>query len=385
MHPKRILVTIVVLTILALGLSIGIRLYREHRIPDCKVEITGTIVDNRYNNFISESDLVNDTGDLVRIGDKLYFNYYGSYANYGLYEITPNATRRIYWDGYGPEAFLIGHWYRLYPIQAYNGTLLMNTIVGDSHNYHIYNRETEEWELAQGGMLTYCEETQSFEASSLFEDGAGIHALTYQETPFGFVFESSEQDDLWVYTQAVGSERIVSDDVCSFYAVGELIYYMTLTRDDDNKTFVLRVFDWASKADTVVCEWEEFSTLPYFMIEEDILIFSATHLENNTQCVYTMNLSDPERKEEILYSIDRNNPDADYLNSWNVWNRTVYLCSKNGLIACDLDTGKNRVLCDKEILECDIVDDTWVYFLESDSHYLWRVPQSGGTAELVLG
>ena len=63
----------------------------------------------------------------------------------------------------------------------------------------------------------------------------------------------------------------------------------------------------------------------------------------------------------------------------------MYLCTQKGLIALDLETSTHQVLCDKETLECDIVDDTWVYFLESDSHYLWRVPQSGGDVELVLG
>lgn len=382
--PKRIALILLVLITLAWGLSFGVRLYRFYRLPECNVEITGTIVDNCYNNVISEFNVVNNAGDLVRIDDKLYFNYYGNYATYGLYEITSNAARRIYWDGHGPEAFITGEGGKLYPIQVYNGKLLMNTIVDRNYcTYYIYNKEIKEWELAQGSMLTYCEETQTFEASSLFGDGVGIHALTYQETPFGLVYESSDRYDLWVYTQEGGSEQIVSEDVRAFYAVAEQIYY--LTRNTANNSFVLRVFDWASKTDAEICEWTEYSSLPYFIIEEDILIFSATHREKNTESVYTMNLSDPERRVEVLYTIDKNDPNADYIYSWNVWNGTVYLCTKKGLIACDLDTGTNRMLCEKKILECDIVDDTWIYFLESDSHYLWRVLQSGGEAELVLG
>lgn len=381
LYPKRILVTIGALIMLALGLCFGARLYRIYHLPESNVEITGAIVDNCYNNFISEFDLVNDTGDLVRLGDKLYFNYYGSYATYGLYEITSNTSQRIYWDGYGPGAFLTGDGVKLYPIQAHDGKLLMNTMVDG--NYYVYNKEAKEWELAQGSMLTYCDDTQTFEETLLFGDGTEVHALTYQETSYGYVYESSDQSDLWVYTQDGGSEQIAGKDVCSFYAVAEQIYY--LTRNTSNNSFVLRVFDWGSKSDVVICEWAEYSNLPYFMIEEDVLIFVATHPEKNTQSVYMMNLCDPECKEELFYTIDRNDPDASYIYSWNVWNGTVYLCTKKGLIACDLDTGTYRMLCEKKILECDIVDDIWVYFLESDSHYLWRVRQSGGEVELVLG
>ena len=378
---KRVWMIIGVLVILALGLNYGLRLFRLHQLPESYAEISGTVVDNRYRNFISEFDPINDTGDFVRIGDKLYYNYYGNYATYGLYEITSAGSQRIYWDGHGPGAFLTGDMGMLYPIQAYNGKLLMNTVL-DS-NYYIYNSESREWEPAQGSLLAYSEETQTFEKVSMFEDGAGIRALIYQETPFGLVYESSAGSDLWVYTRDGGTEQIVGENVCSFYAYEECIYYMTLDTAAD--TFVLRVFDWNSKNDAVLCEWTEYAGLPYFMIERDLLVFVATHPETHTQSVYTMDLGDPGQKEECLFTIDRTNPDTAYICSWNVWNGTVYLCTENGLIACDLDSGGHRTLCEKDTLECDIVDDTWVYFLEADSHCLWRVRQSGGSAELVFG
>lgn len=380
-NSKRVAVSICVIIVVAWALSFSLRIYRMHRLPKSNLEITGAIVDNYYNNFISEFDLVNDTGDLVRIGDKLYYNYYGSYASYGLYEITSKGTQRIHWDGYGPWAFLTGNGVKLYPIQAYNGKLLMNTIVDG--NYYVYNREIEEWELAQGRIQTYREEIQAFEESALFGSITQIHALTYQETSFGFVYESSERLDLWVYTEESGSERIAAEDVCAFYTVGEQIYY--LTKSTTNDPFVLRVFDWGQKTDTYICEWADYTNMSYFMIEDSSLIFMAHHPVQNAQSIYKLDLSNPHRKEEAIYTIDRNVSNSAYIYSWNVWNGTVYLCTQKGLIACDIDTGMRRLLCDKGTLECDIVDDTWVYFLESDSNYLWRVRQSGGDAELVLG
>ena len=363
-------------------IGFGVNMYEIYRIPESHVEITGAIVDNDYNNFISEYDLVNDTGDLVRIGDKLYCNYWGSYASYGLYEITSDGAKRIHWDGNGPWSFLIGHWYKLYPIQAYNGKLLMNTIIDrNSEVYFIYNTELKDWELAQGRMQTYCEETQTFEEAQLFGGVTQIHALTYQKTSFGYVYESSKRFDLWVYTKD-GSESIGSEPVLSFYTVGEQIYYMTTTPDGP---YILRAFDWGQKTDTVICELEGLSGLSYFMVDGNNLIFEATHPASNTQSVYLLDLSNPLQKETAIFTIDQSIADSTYISSWNVWNGTAYLCTQNGLIALDLDTGEHHVLCDKGTLECDIVDDTWVYFMESGNHALWRVPQSGGKAELVLG
>lgn len=380
--PKRIAVAVCVIVVIVLALGLGVGIHKSYRLPEGYVEITGAIVDNRYNNFISESDLVNDTGDLVRIGDNIYYNYYGTYATYGLYEISSNRAQRIHWDGYGPWAFLIGHDIKLYPIQEYSGKLLMNTIIVDG-NYYLYNREIKDWELAQGKIQTFNEETRSFDETVLFGGISDIHTLTYQETSFGFVYESADRFDLWVYTEESGAEKIAATDVYSFYTVGEQIYYLTLSTGKDQ--YVLRVYDWEEKTDTVVCEWADYSHMRYIIVEENNLVFIADNNIQNTQSVYKLNLSNPEQKEKVIYSIDRNDPDSAYIYSWNVWNGTVYLCTDKGLIACDLDTGAHRVLCDTKTIECDIVDDTWVYFIEPDSHYLWRVPQSGGKVELVLG
>ena len=365
----------------AVAMSLCIRAYRTYRLPQCYVQITGVAIDNDYNNFISEFDLVNDTGDLVRIGDKLYYNHYGSYASYGLYEISSNQVQRIHWEGYGPYAFLTGYSYKLYPIREYNGKLLMNTIMDGK--YYVYNNKVKEWEVSQGRLQTYSEEERIFDETLLFGSISDIHALTYQETEFGFVYESTQRHDLWVYTEETGPERIVTKDVYSFYTVGERIYYISFGTVED--PLVLHVFDWGKKTDAVLCQWENYTNIRYFIIEENNLIFVANDSDQNTQSVYTMNLHDPKQKETIIYSIDRNASDYAYISSWNVWNGTVYLCTQKGLIGIDLHTGTHSVLCDKATLECDIVDDTWIYFVERDSHYLWRVCQSGGNAELVLG
>lgn len=380
-NSKWITAAVCAAVAVALTLSLGVHIYSIYRLPESKVEITGTIVDNRYNNYISEYNLYHSTGDFVRIGDKLYYNYYGSYASYGLYEITSDGARRIQWDGYDPWAFLIGHEIMLYPIQEYNGELLMNTSV-DS-NYYVYNRETKEWELAHGRIQSYNNKTQTFEEAMLFGGISDIAFLTYQETSFGFVYISSELYDLWVYTEKGGPERIAVKDVCSFYTVGERIYYLTKTAPKE--PLVLRVYDWGMKTDTVICEWADYVCMTNIMIEDGNLIFVATHPAQKIQSLYILDLSDPLSKEKAIYTVDRSDSDAAYINSTNVWNGTVYLCTTEGLIACDIDTGAHCVLCDKCTDTCYIVDDTWVYFVESDSNSLWRVPQSGGDVELVLG
>lgn len=377
---KRITVVICVIVVAALTLGLGVY-NRIHSLPESHVQVTGTTVDNDYNNFISESDLINATGDLVRIGDKLYYNYYGSYATYGLYEIASNGAQRIHWDGYGPWAFLIGHSYKLYPIREYGGKLLVNTIVDGS--YYVYKRDAKEWKLAQGRIQSYCEESQAFYEATLFGNILDIFALTYQETSFGFVYESSEMLDLWVYSAEGGSEKISAENVISFYTVGKQIYY--LTHATANDPYVLHVFDWGKRTDTVICQWADYTNITYFIVEENNLIFVAQCPDQNAQSVYTFDLSNPKRKEKAIYTINRGTSNAAHIYSWNVSDGMVYLCTQNGLIAVDLDIGTHSVLCDKIILECDIVDDTWVYFIEKDSHNLWRVSKSGENVELVFG
>lgn len=381
LNSKWAAAVISAIVVSALSLGLGIYIYRTYRLPQSRVQVTGEIVDNGYNNFISDSDPVNDTSNLVRVGDKLYYNYYGNYASYGLYEISSNGAKRIHWDGHGPWAFLIGHSYKLYPIREYGGNLLMNTIV--DVNYYVYRNNTKEWELAQGRMQTYREETQSFDEAMLFGNISDIHALTYQETSFGFVYESSEMFDLWVYSEENGSERISAEAVYSFYTVGEQIYYLTHATTKD--PYVLHMFDWGKKIDTVVCQWTDFTYMTHFIVEKNNLIFMARNPIQNTQSVYTFDLSNLNQKEKAIYTIGDMNSNNEYIYSWNVWDATVYLCTQKGLIAVDLDTGIHRVLCDKIALECDIVDDTWVYFIEIDNHDLWRVDQNGMNAELVLG
>lgn len=380
-NSKQVAVVLFVAVVVALILNTVVSIYQIYRLPKGDVEITGSIVDNRYNNYISESNLLHTTGDFVRIGDKLYYNYDGSYANYGLYEISSDGARRIQWDGYGPWAFLIGHDIQLYPIQEYNGKLLMNTFLDSS--YYVYNHETMQWDLAQGRIQSYNEEAQTFEELVLFDGVSDIAYLTYQETSFGVVYRSNALTDLWIYTESDGSERVAADDVCSFYAVGEQIYYLTSAAKND--PYVLHMFDWGTKTDTVVCEWRDYANLTNFIIEDESLIFVATHLTQETRSLYILDLSDSQSKEKAIYTVDVGNSSSAYISSTNVWNGTVYLCTEKGLIACDLDTGSHRILSEKNAYTCYIVDDTWVYFEEADSNYLWRVPQSGGDAELVLG
>ncbi len=375
-------ITVVICVIVAAAFTVGLGIYnRFHALPESNVQITGATAENSYNNYISGYDPVNPSGDLVRIGGKLYYNYYGNYASYGLYEIGDQGTHRIYWDDYGAWAFLNGYSYKLYPIREYGGKLLMNTNVDGSH--YVYNRDRKEWEPAQGSILSYSEESPNFTEVKLIDNIGEISALTYQETPFGFVYESLEKHDLWAYSEEDGPIKISAENVVSFYAVGNRIYY--LTKSTANGSYILRVFDWEQKLDAMICQLENYKIIPYFIVEENMLIFAAQCLDQNTQSVYTLDLTAPEQKETAIYTINRGTSSGVYIFSWNVWDKTAYLCTEEGLIALDLFSGTYCVLCDKASLACDIVDDTWVYFTEKDSHYLWRVGQTGGNVELVLG
>lgn len=353
---------------------------RNRALERTQVEISGTPVDNAYNNYCANYIMFYDgAGDLVRIGDKLYYNYYGGYETYGLYEISSEGAKRIYWDRYVPILKLPGFEPLLYPIREYDGKLLMNTkLLSDVYGY---NEITHERELQKTVIQTYREETQSFEEDAFFCDVADIRGLMYQETSFGFVYESFEGDALWVYTEETGAKQIVSEHLCSFYATGELIYYISDVGKDGPSE--LHMFDWSSQTDTVIRQWTEYSDISQFFIEGNDLVFIAINSAETTQYLYKLDLRNPAQKETVIYKIDDNDPDALRVWLWNVWNGTAYFCTKAGLTACDLETGVTRVLYDKAVFNCAIVDDVWVYFVDNRD-CLWRVPQSGGEAELVF-
>lgn len=388
-QKMRVVCTVAIIGVIAAAICAWV-IYKynwTYSLSESHVQITGDPIDNDYNNYIADGDLVHDPGSLVRIGDKLYYNYFGTYPTYGLYEISSDGARRIYWEGYGPRAWLSGYWPTLYPIREYDGKLYMNTIPSPQSTGHlVYNRDTREWEEAQKRMMSYCEESQTFEDATLFGNLTDIVFFNYQKTLFGYVYESSARADLWVYTEDNGAQKITDEKVGSFYAVGTQIYY--LTSWDADKPYTLHVFDWDGKTDMVICQWVNYSDISYFIIEDNYLIFKARDREQHTTSLYTFGLCNPGEKETAIYPTTPNASDSGYIKSWNVWNGTGYLCTDQGLFAIDLNTGAFHRLCDKYVLECDILDDTWVYFIESDRnnlYTLWRVRQTGGDVELVLG
>ena len=71
-------------TVIFLVISV-IMLYDGTFLPQSTATITGNVVDNDYNNLLAG-------GNLVRIDDKLYFNYYKNDYVYGLMEISSSGT-----------------------------------------------------------------------------------------------------------------------------------------------------------------------------------------------------------------------------------------------------------------------------------------------------
>jgi len=59
-------------------------------IPSRKIEVTGNVVDNAYNNYIAG-------GQMCRIEDKLYLNYEKNSFNYGCIEISNKGAKRLFW------------------------------------------------------------------------------------------------------------------------------------------------------------------------------------------------------------------------------------------------------------------------------------------------
>ena len=326
-------------------------------LPQGSADITGNSVDNNYNNILAGSNL-------VRINNKLYYNFERNAQNYGLIEISKDGSRRIYWEG------IMLHAPRLsYPIRMHNGSLTMEL---------------------ENGIKHYVADTNAFEEYKPFNTIPEI-SLYFQETDLGLFYESKVEPgqfgNLCVYDG--NSTKVIAEEIESFYADCCDIYYYTLT-SPTGQSGEFRKYCMVDKTDVSICELNNYRCVFSFMLEKNYLIFEGVNLNegNDTEfSVYKINLSNADKKPELVC---RGNAIVSYaynqydINSMNVYNGTIYVASCSGLTAFDVSSNDKRKLYNHYVEECYIVDDTWIYFVDRNARLL-RIPQTGGNAELVYG
>lgn len=341
---KSKLLFAIVCVVLFLMVFLAFIFYLELQLPNCKAEITGTPVDNEYNNYVAG-------GNLVRIGDKLYYNYRRSEYCYGLIEISDSGSKRIFWGG----VKWFGSPWLLNSVQKHNGSLL--TLLDDKlHGYSFGSGSFAEY----APLNTFAGITMNFQAS-------GDRLIFQSQTELG------AKGSINVY-DGNSTKAIIQPGAEAFYAMGDDVYYLF--------NGAIRKYNLSDDSDILAFQLDGYSSVYTIIVEKDYLVFSG-QLNDSDYSVYKINILD-KRVETVCTG---NDDVSDYqfdICSWNVFDGMVYVASHSGLVAYDLATNESRHLHRGYVEECYVVDDTWVYFSDKESN-LWRVTQSGDVTEMVFG
>ena len=360
MKPKskrtiRIVVTSVVFAFFFAGI-VGVWFYV--RLPNGRAEITGATIDNDYNNLLSG-------GNLVRIGDRIYFNYVRNEASYGLMEISESGSKRIYWEGKKSGPHRLSH-----RIRQHNDQLVM-----------AFNDKIQYYSAEANSFKDY-EPLNAVPNVTIFYQMIGQNLL-YRQATDPKDLEVVLDGNLKLYSRNK-QEIIAGPNIGAFYTVGNEIYYY------NTESYVsgeFRKYNLIDQTDVSVCKLDGYYNMFYFIIEDNYLIFSASNQNTagSPHSVYKVNLnSSPKRIETVCIGNPKVSDYCADIHSFNVYNGTIYISSHSGLTTYDVKTNENNRLCSKYTEECYIVDDVWVYFVDQESK-LWRVAQDGSGLEKVFG
>lgn len=318
--------------------------------PQNGVAISGNIVDNAYNNRLAG-------GNLVRIGDRLYFNYYKNTYIYGLMEISSDHAERIYWDG--PKWF--GSYVYNHTISQDSGQLIM---------------------VREDGVYAY---SKAFSAYMPLNTIPNLGSF-FQPVGEAVVYLSKDSAGAQCLYQDDTNNVLVTSDVVAFYGVGEEVYYYKAANNATPGVF--RKYNIANGTDLPVFDLEEHAGVLDFVIEGDYLLFSGWHRTAagaSEHSIYKIDLKYPDRGVETVCAGNNDGiGNIAEIRCWNVYNGKLYVALPSGLKAYTLVSGDEQALCDTSAEECYIVDDLWIYFVDAESN-LWRIQQDGGTAEKIFG
>lgn len=351
-----IIVSSVIATIATIA-AIALGLYFLRKVPDTKVEVSGNIVDNDYNNYLAGSDL-------VRIGDKLYFNYYHSNHCYGLIEISENGSERIYWDGdvwLGCPAVFNN------PLRKWNGQLYMRL---------------------DDGVYLYSEETKQFEKDEYLSQFANENPyvdLTFQMVGGTLVYvhyDSSTATSTAYSYDGKTHRTLLSKEGTSVYIDGTKLYYCSRIFVSYGKWMnEICVYNLTDGSDTLIYTVpEEYFRTSRIWVESGHILFTARYdvSGQDVDGLFKIDLGSPNPSIEQIC-----NGESISLN--NVYDGRVYVTVDSKLYSFDVVSHDAIKLSDRNVMHCFIVDDKWVYLEEYQSDYLWRVSQSGSGEEKVYG
>lgn len=356
---KKLFIIILIAAIVCVLVALALLFWNYTKLPNGSAEISGNIVDNDWNNFKSFGN-----GTLLRIEDKLYYNYERNDWNYGVYEICNSGSKRIISNGRGlPAEVLSPH----FSIRKVNGELLL------------YNIDTDE-------TLVYSESENDFFTSAKINSDRDMQSLYFVEKDDAFYY-IKDYETLTVLGCDGNNDALVENVAdFGFDIIGDEIFFV---KDDG----WLTAYNISSATMRNVCKLKGllYSATLYsgsYLVYESCVggkdgIYAVKFTDENPEhkliCAETAKIKSKTFSDGSGYDFTKWN-----INSFNVYDGKAYFALRSGLICHDLETDEEVVLSEKNVEECYIVDDMWIYFVDNHKT-LWRVTQDGKTTERVFG
>ena len=336
----RFRLLVIVLPIFILFLLIGIILtvlnhYWNSLIPNVQTSISGNPVQNYYNNYLAG-------GQMCRVGNTLYLNYYKTNHNYGLLEIQEKRCRRVFWRG--PQLFAI------------------NTNIPD-----IFQDQSKLYQV-QNPYRAYDPVKNKF-----YKDAQKVTVSPFYNKEHYF-YQSQIRGISSDLIEVNGNQKkvIENGNADLLYLTKNAIYYICKSDINSHQNGVLIQYDTGSKKKTKLFTWSPGSrdSIQNFIVENDNIIIETTN------SLLLLQLT-THTKQNLRFEYRR-------VNSLNAYNNQVYVCAENGVFRYDLNLQHTDKLSSITGDQIYIVDDTWVYVRTKD--YSWyRIRQDGtGEVETIL-
>lgn len=319
--------------------------------------------------------------NFTRVGDRLYYNYYGNIFNSGLYEISANGTKKI---NSAQVTFLPEYYISIPKIIAYNNELLTYSadIYSSDNKLSKINPETGEYELFNTfefllGSYSVTEEIQYPQSEfTIFDDV--IYVLV------NYVSEDDSVESKLFSFNGVKFECVLNFGtlVCNYCISKDYVYYTVVL----NNQYYLYKSSLYSSESIFIKKLNYQNILRLIVDDEDIYIHSNTGKKNGHSTVFN------EITENIYYEKISKNEKIEIFSGSCIYtqfnNGKLYYCDinkeKNGIYSYDSDFGYSQLLINEYASFLSIVDDKYIYFTDENSN-LYRITQDGKNLEKVFG
>ncbi len=330
--------------------------------------------------FETISDIQSNNTNLVKIGDRLYYNYepkdsFDDLFTYGLYEITSSGAKRVYWGGPkitdGSNLFRIDSagdsLIRKFSDLPYNETpngqiYKYNTFW---HNFEVMNELSEAvpapmraCRYVDGAYFYYLTNALYIQKEDKLEKIIDVWQTDDESIPVTYKY-FIESSDMVYYIKPDGKKPDEGASIFCSYTVSQKkeseIRKIELPADDIAELYI--------DGDKII-----LGVVPEYSIEDNPLYM--TSIEKDGELTEVLNDHSPFGGtivyDGMVYFID-------------------FMSDSEGLYSVALNNpGKRNMLYEGRVMSIHIFDSQWIYFTD-DKEVLYRITRDGKTLEKVFG